>query len=64
MATIRRVLSDDRSAIRLRQAAIASVFAMAVVGAGIFLIVVGNQLHERSSHRVLWAVIEGARTLI
>ncbi|HEX3210095.1 MAG TPA: hypothetical protein VHQ91_11980 [Geminicoccaceae bacterium] len=64
MATIRRVLSDDRSAIRLRQAAIASAFAMAAVGAGIFLMVVGNQLHERSSHRVLWALVEGVRTLI
>jgi hypothetical protein len=37
---------------------------MAAVGAGIFLMVVGNQLHERSSHRVLWALVEGVRTLI
>jgi hypothetical protein len=64
MAAIRSVVRDDCSAIRLRQAAILSVLAMAALGAGIFLMVVGNQLHEQSSHRVLWALTEGTRALI
>jgi hypothetical protein len=63
MAAIRGILCDERSAIRLRHAAIASVLAAAAVGAGIFLIVAAHQLYEQTSHRVLWALAESARAL-
>jgi len=63
MAAIRGILCDERSAIRLRHAAIVSVLAAAGVGAGIFLIVAANQLYEQTSHRVLWALADGARAL-
>jgi hypothetical protein len=62
MAAIRGILCDERSTIRLRHAAIASVLAVAGIGAGIFLIVASNQLYEQTSHRVLWALAESART--
>jgi hypothetical protein len=63
MAAILGILCDERSAIRLRHAAIASALAVAGVGAGIFLIIAANQLYEQTSHRVLWAFAEGARAL-
>jgi hypothetical protein len=63
MAAIFRILSDERSVIRPRHAAIASVLAAASVGAGIFLIIAANQLYEQNSHRVLWAFAEGVRAL-
>ncbi len=63
MAPIRDILCDDRSAIRLRHAAIASVLAVAGTGVGIFLISVGRQLYEQTSHRVIWALAESARIL-
>jgi Mg2+/citrate symporter len=64
MAVIRSILCDDGTAIRLRHAAIASLLALAGVGAGIFLIVVSDPIYENSSHRVLWALADGARALI
>ena len=64
MAAIRGVLCDECSAIRLRHAAIASVLAIASVGAGIFLIVASHQIYEQTSRRVLWALAESARALI
>ncbi len=63
MAAIRGILCDDGSTIRLRHAAIASVLAVASVGAGIFLLVASHQIYEQTSHRVLWALAESARTL-
>jgi hypothetical protein len=68
MAAIRsvvcRVVCNDGSAIRLRHAAIASVVAVAAIGAGTFLIVASHQIYEETSSRVLWALAEGARALI
>jgi hypothetical protein len=63
MAAIRGLFCDDGSAIRLKHAAIASVFAVAGVGAGIFLLVASHQIYEQSSRRVLWALAEAARAL-
>jgi hypothetical protein len=46
-----------------RHAAIASVFALAITGLGIILVIVGNQLYEQASGRVLWA-LAGARAVL
>ena len=64
MAAIRGVLCDDFTAIRLRHAAFASMFALAGIGTGIFLIVASHQVYEQTSRRVLWALAESARALI
>lgn len=63
MAAIRGILCDERSTIGLRHTAVASVLALVGAGAGIFLIIAGNQLDEQISHRVLWALAEGAQAL-
>jgi hypothetical protein len=63
MAAIRGIFCDERSTIRLRHAAIASVIAVVGVGAGMFLIFVGSQLYEQTSHRVIWALAEGVGSL-
>jgi hypothetical protein len=55
MAGILHLVRDERSAIGMRHAARASVFAAAGVAAGIFLTIAGNGIYERSSERVLWA---------
>ena len=47
MAAIGRILRDERSAIGMRHAGLASMLAAASVAAGIFLIVAGSQLYER-----------------
>ncbi len=57
MASIWGILADERSAIRTRHAAIASVIAVAGVAVGMFLIFVGNELYQQSSQRVLWALV-------
>jgi hypothetical protein len=56
MAAIGRILGDESSAIGLRPAAIASIFAAAGVAAGIFLTIVANQMYEQSGRYVLWAL--------
>jgi hypothetical protein len=38
----------------------ASIFAGASVAAGIFLTVLGSNLYEQSSQRVIWALAAGA----
>ena len=60
MAAIRGILKDERSVIRTRHAAIASIVAVAVAGVavGMFLIFVGSDLYQRSSQRVLWALVD------
>lgn len=63
MASIQGLLSDERSAIGMRHAARASVFAAAGVIAGIFLTIAGNGVYEQSSERVLWALADGLRLL-
>jgi len=64
MAAIRGLVCDDGSVMRLRHAAIASVVAVATIGAGSFLIVASHQIYEETSRRVLWALAESARALI
>jgi hypothetical protein len=64
MTAIRGLVGDERSAIRLRHAAIASVLAAAGTGAGMFLISVGSQLYEQTSQRVLWVLAESAAGLV
>ena len=59
MADMRRILGDERSAIRVRHAAIASIVAGASVAAGILLTVFGNQMYEQAGQRVLWALATG-----
>ena len=63
MTGIRVIVGDERSAVRLRHAAIASALAVAGVSAAIFLISIGSQLYEQTSHRVLWALVESAGAL-
>ncbi len=60
MAAIRGILGDERSVISTRHAAIASIVAVAGVAVGMFLIFVGSELYARSSHRVLWALVDQA----
>jgi hypothetical protein len=60
MAVIRGILGDERSTVRVRHAAIASLVAVASLALGMFLIFVGSELYERSSHRVLWALVDQA----
>lgn len=55
MATIRRMLQDERSAIAVRHAAIASVLVAAGASLAIFLALAGDRLYERTSERTLWA---------
>ncbi len=62
-ALIQRLVLDEQSAIAFRHAAIASVFALAITGLGIILVIVGNQLYEQASGRVLWA-LAGARAVL
>jgi Flp pilus assembly pilin Flp len=59
MASILRLLEDERSAIAIRHARLASLYAGAGVAAGIFLTVAGNTLHQGASQRVLWALADG-----
>jgi hypothetical protein len=63
MAAIRRILGDEQSAIRLRHASFASIFAAASIVVGIWLIAIGNQLYEDLGQRVLWAAAAGAGAL-
>jgi hypothetical protein len=58
MASILRLVQDERSAIATRHARLASVYAGAGVVAGIFLTVAGNNLHLGASRRVLWALAD------
>ena len=58
MAAIRGILKDERSVISPRHAAIASIVAVAGSAVGMFLIFVGSDLYERSSQRVLWALVD------
>jgi hypothetical protein len=60
---IQRLVLDEQSAIAFRHAAVASIFALAITGLGIILVIVGNQIYEQSSGRVLWA-LAGARTVL
>ena len=62
MAIVFCLLKDQRSAIVMRHAAIASIFAGASIAAGIFLTVVGNE-YEQSNERVIWALASGAGPL-
>ena len=64
MAAAPRILDDEHSAIQLRHAAIASLFAAGSIAAGIFLTVAGSQLYEQTSQRVLWALAAGPGVLI
>jgi hypothetical protein len=59
MTDMRRILDDEHSAIRVRHATTASILAAATVAAGVFLTVIGNQLYEQASERVLWALVAG-----
>jgi hypothetical protein len=43
----------------VRHATTASILAAATVAAGVFLTVIGNQLYEQASERVLWALVAG-----
>ncbi len=61
---IRGLVCGDRSAIRRRHAAIASVLAVLGIGAGMFLISAGSQLYEQTSRRVLWALAESTASLV
>ena len=63
MAKILRLLGDERSAIGMRHATLASIWAGASIIAGIFLIVASSNLHEQSSQRVIWALAAGAGPL-
>lgn len=63
MAALKRILLDERSAIKLRHAAVASVLAAASVATGTFLNVAGIQVHERASERMLWALAEITRAI-
>jgi hypothetical protein len=58
MASILRLLQDEQSAIAIRHARAASVYAGASVVVGIFLIVAGNSLHLGASRRTLWALAD------
>ncbi len=60
MAVIERLLRDERSAVGIRQAGLASALAAASVAAGIFLIMASSERYERASRSVIWAVIDGA----
>ena len=63
MAIVFCLLKDQRSAIVMRHAAIASIFSGASIAAGIFLTVVGNNEYEQSNERVIWALASGAGPL-
>jgi hypothetical protein len=63
MAAIRRILGDEQSAIRLRHAGFASIFALASIVVGVWLIATGNQLYEDAGQRVLWALAASAGAL-
>jgi len=63
MAIVLHLLGDERSAVVTRHAAMASIFAGASVAAGIFLTVVGSNLYEQSSQRVIWALATGTGPL-
>ncbi len=60
---IQRLVRDEWSAVAFRHAAIASIFALAITGLGIILVIVGNQIYEQSSGRVLWALAGASAVL-
>jgi hypothetical protein len=63
MAAIRRILGDEQSAVRLRHAGFASIFALASIVVGVWLIATGNQLYEDAGQRLLWSLAASAGAL-